>query len=514
MKKKKTEEKNPIPVVAILGHVDHGKTSLLDYIRKTNVQLKEVGGITQKISVFTIEPNSKPITFIDTPGHEAFDLMRLRGGSIADVVLLIVAADDGIKPQTLESIEIIKNSKVKPIVVITKKDLDVDNIQKIKRDLATRGIQVEGLGGNVPIIETSTKTGEGVEELLDMINLVVEIEGLKEVEKLPKGVLGKGYVLESIKDKTKGFVASMVVSEGEFNVGDWFVYKLGQEIFIDKIKAFISEEGNNIQLFSKGSGGKIIGLSNLVDLGVECYCIEKKDEKFAKSLFEIQKVEEKKEDVEEESLEDFFKENTVDDDIQNFKVIIKASSEGSLEAIRQSLEKVKVEGVKLEILKSDIGDINVKDLNTAIVTKAIILGFEVSMEKGVEEMAKTNRVFIKTYDIIYKLIDDIKDAATALVEPEEVEEEIGNAEIKAMIKLSDGSSVIGCKGREGNIKRGSKGYIVRNDEIIAEGKIISMKHNKNDIKEAGKNDEFGVILNTSVDEVIEGDILYCFKIIK
>jgi translation initiation factor IF-2 len=512
------EEIQAIPIVAILGHVDHGKTSLLDYIRSTNVQLKEVGGITQKISVFTVESDEgKRLTFIDTPGHEAFDLMRLRGGKVADVVLLIVAADDGIKPQTVESIEIIKNSTVKPIVVITKKDLGLDNINKIKRDLANKGLLVEGMGGNIPVVETSTKSGEGINELLEVINLLVEVEGLKEVEQLPKDVYGKAYTLESVKDKSKGFVVSVVVTEGNFEIGDYFAYKVGDEIFLEKIKAFITEEGVSIEKLSKGFGGKIIGLSNLVDLGIEGYCLKKKEEKLAKSLFPVEETtfEEEKPLEDEELLEDFFKDvKKEENDTKVFKVIIKASSEGCLEAIKQSVDKIDVEGLKIDIVHSGIGNISLRDVDTALVTKSIILGFEVSFEKGVEDFAKKNKVFVRTYDIIYKLIDEIKDAGMALVEPEEVEDEIGSAEVKEIFTLSDGSKVIGCRGREGIIKRGEKAYFVRDDEIISEGKIVSMKHNKNDIKEAGKNDEFGVIINNSVDELLPGDILYCFKVLK
>ncbi len=525
MSKKELQE---VPIVAILGHVDHGKTTLLDYIRETKVQAKEVGGITQKISAFTINPKKDGeglITFIDTPGHEAFDLMRTRGGNVADIVLLIIAADDGVKPQTVESIEIIKNSPVKPMVVITKVDLGEQNIPKIKRELSTRGILVEGMGGNVPVLEVSAKTGKGVNELLDMINLLVEVEGLKESTKLPEGVEGKAFILESIKDKFRGYVVTLIVTDGEFNVGKWFVYKIGDEIFSEKIKAFLTEEDAQIENLKQGFGGRVMGMSNLVDLGVEAYCFSQKDEKLAKELFKEEvpeeKVEEVKEEVsedveqsQEELLEGFFSEETESSLEKKFRVLIKSSSEGSLEAIKKSIEKISVEGVRVEIVKSDVGNINIGDIELASVTKAIVLGFEVAFEKGVKDLALKNKVFMKTYEIIYKLIEEIEDAVESLTSTEEMEEEIGSAEVKEVFELSNGTQVIGCKVLEGLVKRGEKAYLVRNDEIIGEGKIISMKHSKKDIKESTKGNEFGVVLSKSVPNIEVGDQLHCFTILK
>ncbi len=521
-KETKKNEKQ-VPVVSILGHVDHGKTTLLDYIRDTKVQAKEAGGITQKISVFTInvgKDDENLITFIDTPGHEAFDLMRDRGGSIADIVLLIIAADDGIKPQTLESVEIIKKSSVKPIVVITKVDLGKVNIPKIKRDLANRNLLVEGMGGDVPVIEVSAKTGKGVPELLDMINLVVEVEGLKEKVNLPKGILGKGFILESIKDKFRGNIVTLVVSEGEFVLGKWFAYKEGENIHFEKIKAFLTEEEEEMASLKKGFGGKVIGISQLVDLGTEVYCFDEKDEDLSKKLFkteEVTKVQEQEEAEEigqEEMLEGFFDEVNDKEEEKEFRVFVKSSSEGSLEAIKKSVEKISVEGVNVKIVGSGIGNIKISDVELASITKAVVLGFEVSFEKGVEELAKKNKVFIKTYDIIYKLVDEIEDVVKTMVSPEDAEEEIGNAQVKGIFELSDGTQVIGCKGTEGTVKRGEKAYIVRDDDIIGEGKITSMKHGKKDIKEGTKGNEFGVVLAKSVPNIEVGDILYCFSILK
>jgi translation initiation factor IF-2 len=515
-----------VPIVTILGHVDHGKTTILDRIREANVQECEAGGITQKISVFTVTPDCEKderITFIDTPGHEAFDLMRLRGGNIADVTLLIVAANDGVQPQTKESIEIIKNSTTKTIVVINKTDLPDTNIEKIKRDLANEGIQLEDMGGDIPYVKVSGKTGEGIPELLDMINLIIDVEGLQKREGLAPGVLARAIVLESVKEKSRGNVSTVVVTQGCFCKGEFIGYRINGEARVEKVKALVSEEGENIENFDTGCGGKIIGLSNLLDLGSEVLILEKNDKKILNDMFEpeeIKKEEEEKvvdktEEDEEAAAIEFFNtdEEEEKEDIKEFPVIIKASSEGSLEALRGSLKKLEIEGADLHIIDTGVGDISIQDVERADIAKAIILGFEVGKERGVDDIAKQKRVLVRTYDIIYKLTEEISDALDVLTMPEETEEEIGNAVIKAIFTLSNGQTVLGNRVQEGKLKRDCKSYIVRDDEIIAEGKIKSIKINKNDVKEAGKGVDCGVILDTKVDAQ-EGDEIYCYKVVR
>ncbi len=325
------------PVVTILGHVDHGKTTILDKIREADVQSSEAGGITQKVSVFTVQIPGKDqeITFVDTPGHEAFDLMRSRGGIIADIVLLIVAANDGVQPQTKESIDIINMSKAKPIVVINKTDLPNIDLDKVKRDIVNNGLQIEGFGGDIPVIEVSGRTGSGIKELLDLIFLVSEVEGLRDDIDLPKGILGKTFVLESIKDKFKGNVSSVILIQGNLCQGNWFGYKLNEKLHIEKIKGLITEDGRNLSLLECGCGGKIIGLSNLLELGTEGYILEKNDKKLLESVL---KIEEQEKEVDDEfSIEDFFAPSEKeDDDGGTLNVIVKSSSEGSLEAIKNT----------------------------------------------------------------------------------------------------------------------------------------------------------------------------------
>jgi translation initiation factor IF-2 len=539
---KKQENKTEcrrVPIVAILGHVDHGKTTILDKIREANVQACEAGGITQKISVFTVTPNCKSkdrITFVDTPGHEAFDLMRLRGGNIADITLLVVAVNDGIQPQTKESIEIIKKSTTKPIVVINKCDLPDTNIEKIKRDLANEGIQLEDMGGDIPYVEVSAKTGKGIPELLDMINLVIDVEGMQNREPLTDKVLARAIVLESVKEKSRGNVSTIVVTQGCFSKGEYIGYIRDGQPKIEKVKALISEEGKNIESFDTGCGGKIIGISNLLDLGSEVYILEENDKKILKNIFKDDKpkkeesseedidkedkldnekeAEDAEDSVDSELLSFFETEEVEEEEIKEFSIILKSSSEGSLEALENSLENLDIEGAEIRIIDSGVGNITMKDVERAEIARAIILGFEVDTEKGVKDLAKKKRVLVRTYDIIYKLIEEMSDALNMLTMPDETEEEIGNGKIKAIFELSNGQIVLGNRVQEGKLKRDCKVYIVREDEILTEGKIKSLKINKKDVNEATKGMDCGVILDTKVEDIQEGDEIYCYKVLR
>ena len=534
MPKRKTKEtikETRVPIVAILGHVDHGKTTILDKIREANVQGCEAGGITQKVSVFTVDykGNGKDlITFIDTPGHEAFDLMRTRGGGIADIVLLIVAADDGVKPQTKESIEIIKKSQSKPIVVINKCDLPNVDLEKVKRDIANNGMDIEGMGGKIPVIEVSGKTGKGIPELLDMINLVVEIEGLKKREKLPEGILGRAFVLESVQEKSRGNVSTVVLTQGSFCKGSWIGYELNGDVHIEKIKGIITEENENLCDVGCGCGGKILGLGNLFPLGIEVFVLESNNEKLLEKNIEIvkeedekieeEKVEEEKgeEELEAEKLQemvDFFDEEVEVEDIKKvLKLIVKSSSEGALEAIKKSLLRIKEDECEIEIFDSGVGDITSKDVEKASVAKAIVLGFEVGMGTGVVDLAAKKKVVIRSYDIIYKLVEEIEDVASMMGVEEVNEVEIGNATVKTVFTLSDGTKVLGNRVNEGIMKRDCKCYIVRDDEIILEGKIKSLRKGKNTVVESKSGEDCGIILDVNVDKIEEGDKIYCNKV--
>jgi translation initiation factor IF-2 len=524
----KAQEKNTrTPIVAILGHVDHGKTTILDYIRRASVASGEAGGITQRISVFTVNtPNERQITFIDTPGHEAFDLMRTRGGSVADVVLLIVAANDGVMPQTKESIEIIKRSSARPIIVLNKCDLPDINIDKIKREISILGLLPDDLGGHVPVVKVSGKTGNGISDLLETINLVVDVEGLPDKGDMGSHATGRGVVLESVKDKSKGNVSSFVVLKGTFEKGDNVVYLSGKEILVDKVKGFVTEDGQTLDILTEGQGAKIIGLSGQLNLGSDLVVIKDQDKKQAEEIYrEVSKMVAEVDAVEtelskDELLADFFgigAESAETKSAQNSKrklnVIIKASSEGSLEAIAKSLGKIESDQVELKIQAKGLGDISQKDIDHASVTKSIILGFDISMENGSKDLAEKKRVLIRSYDIIYKLVDEVKDTIEMLESGQEVEEEIGSAEVRQIFTLSNGTKVIGCKVREGILKRNEKCYVVRKDDIIGKGKIGSMKHLKSEVNEVKVGFECGIVIEPTPADIEIGDSIHCFKIV-
>ncbi len=514
-KKDKTSVQSRIPIVTILGHVDHGKTTILDYIRKTNVQSCEAGGITQKISVFTVAIDNDPskrITFIDTPGHEAFDLMRVRGGSIADIVLLVVAANDGVKPQTVESIDIIKHSSAKPIVVINKVDLPDVDIAKVKRDIVNEGLLLEGMGGDIPVVEVSGKTGKGIPELLDLITLVAEVEGLQDRGKLPEGVVAKAFVLESVRDKTRGNISSIVLVTGNLCKGSWLGYSKDGKVIVERIKGVISEDGENICDLQCGCGGKIIGISNLIPVGSEVYILEENQPKLIEPLLKSKNIESETAITEDDIFNSIFDDQQDNKDTQ-LNVVIKCSSQGSLEALRHSLEKIKKDEYKVNIVSDGVGDISNKDIEMAKLSKAIVLGFDVGMDKSTEEFAKKNGVLVRTYQIIYKLLEEVEDALDMLSTPKQVEEEIGNGVIKMMFILSDGSKVLGCRVKEGILKRDCKCYVVRNDEIIGEGRIQSVRIGKEKVNEAKQGEDCGIILDTDID-CMEGDEVYCYKLSK
>ena len=504
-----------VPIVTILGHVDHGKTTILDYIRKTNVQSCEAGGITQRISVFTISlshDESRKLTFIDTPGHEVFDLMRLRGGSIADIVILVVAGNDGVKPQTVESIEIIKNSTAKPIVAINKTDLPEVDLAKIKRDLVNNGLLLEGMGGNIPVIEVSGKTGKGIPELLDMISLVTDVEGLQSRGDLVKGVVAKAFVLESIKDQSKGNVSTLVLTSGDLCKGSWLGYKTDGKLRIEKVKGIISEEGENVCDLFCGYGGRIIGVSDLIPVGSEVYILEKNDEKLLSSMFKEEIHEQEASIAEDGIFGDIFTAKK-EEGINFLNVILKSSSKGSLEAIERSLSKLEKEGYTVKIIYSGVGNISLQDVEMSKLSKAILLGFEVGVERGVEDIARKSGVLVRNYSIVYNLIEEVDEALDMISSPDQAEEEIGNATIKMIITLTDGSKVFGSRVKDGILKRDCKCYIVRNDEILGESKIKSLRKNKDIVSQVKQGEECGVMLSSEV-EVTEGDELYCYKVIR
>ncbi len=525
MKEKKdiTQSEYRPPVVALLGHVDHGKTSILDAIRRSSVAAHEIGGITQGISVYSINHKGRDITFVDTPGHEAFDLMRMRGGAVADIVLLIVAANDSVMPQTKESIQVIQNAKKPCIVVINKVDLPGVDIEKVKRDLAAAGIIVESMGGDVPSVEISAKENKGIDDLLEMIQLVADVSGVS--QRNPRdGVCGEAMVLESSKDKSRGYVASLVVTAGDFTRAKYIAYfsEEGKKAVLEKVKGFIDDKGNSIDEVKEGYGAEIMGLSGSIPLGTTVYCIsdarcgiDRTIEKEHKSgVIDGDAVVDESPSPEGADLLSLML-NARDEkkEEQNaLRVIIKAGTQGSLDAITSSLEDVVADGLA-EIVESGVGDITVNDVERAVSVGAIVLGFRVQIDSFAAELAAKNRVLAKVYQIIYELTDEVEDAATALQLPSETEEVIGTARVKKIFVLSNGSRVIGMRVESGELKQGARCRIKRDDVAVLDGKIITMRCEKDVVHSTGKGSDCGIVIDAK-DEVQEGDFVECYRVVK
>lgn len=526
-KAQKLKEYRP-PVVALLGHVDHGKTSILDAICKTSVTAQEIGGITQGISVYSVEYKGRDITFVDTPGHEAFDLMRIRGGSVADIVLLIVAANDSVMPQTKESIKVIQKAKKPCIVVINKVDLPGIDIPKVKRELSAEGLIVESLGGDVPAVEVSAKENKGIEELLEMIQLVADVSGVT-VRTPRKNVLGEAMILESSKDKSRGNIASLVVTAGNFMSGKYIGYysPSDRKVIVQKAKGFVGGGGKPLDMVKEGYGAEIIGLSGITSLSSTMYCFDDPKMGIEKIIEEDQKrpevVTSGKTAEEGGSPEgEVAGENLLsmmlsvreeeEQDRDSLRVIIKAGTQGSLDAITETLKGLVKDGL-VEISGSGVGDITAGDIEQAINVKAIVLGFRVQINPSASEMASRNKILAKVYQVIYELTDEIEDAAAALQLPDEVEEVIGTGKVKKLFTLSDGTRVVGTRVESGELKQGARCHIKRGDVLVVDAKIISMRCGKETVRETMKGGECGMIFDTK-EEIEESDIVECYRVVK
>lgn len=473
------------PVVSVLGHVDHGKTSLLDAIRKSNVASREHGGITQNIGASEIEVphegKQRIITFIDTPGHEAFSNMRSQGVNAADIVLLIVASDDGVKPQTKESIGIIKASGLPFIVVFTKADLETAQLDRVKREVLSEGVALEGLGGEIPYISVSAKSGKGVGELLDLILLSYD---LSEIKKDENGDF-MGVVIESRHDTRRGALATIVVKSGQLHVGDDVFVK--NEI-LGKARALIGSKGQE-KFVSPGRAVEIFGMSTVVPFGSVIHN-KKQDQHPAKVAQSI-------EQSPKSALDFLFGEEG-----EMLSVVLKTETAGEMDAIQASLPE------NIKIVYSGQGEISVSDVLLAKDFKAILIGFHIGMSKEAERIADSEKIFHKTYNIIYELFDEIKDVAE-MMEQEGQMRVMGKMGVLALFEGTTGK-IIGGKVLEGRIAIKDKVKVVRGDEEIADSLIVSLKHDKKDVKEAGRESECGIMLRDSVD-IRVGDVLLSYK---
>lgn len=515
-KKQKIENvSHRTPVVAVMGHVDHGKTSFLDAIRGSRVAEKEAGGITQNTRAHEVVlDNGFKITFIDTPGHEAFSKMRERGAAVTDFVLLIVAADDGVQPQTKESIKFAHKDNVPIIVAINKIDIKGVNLQKIKSELSNHGVLIEEYGGDVLCFEISAREKTGLKELLEGIQLLTEVSELKSVEPKHKS-MGEAFVLESTQDKKFGNAALAILSSG--NLDQRYFAVTATQIF--KARAYLNHEQKTINSVSESQPFWILGLKDTVNAGEILYFA--KDEKEAERIqlelkSEIKVAEEEESDLDASSLfaQMLLKREEVKQGIaqKELNVVVKSATEGTLEAIKNKLEEFSTEESKVKILFSGIGDVSEDDITRAKLARAIILTFQLPPTSKIESKAKQEKVLLRNYEVIYEMFDEISDVLDSLTQPQEEEIEVARAKIKQVFTLSNGEIVAGGEVVKGTVLKGYRVWIERKGEEYARGKITSLRVLKNEVKEVKKGQECGIIIDPKVSEIQEGDEVVAYKI--
>lgn len=494
-----TNRERRAPIVTIVGHVDHGKTSLLDYIRKTHVTKDEAGGITQKIGAYSINWKGENITFVDTPGHEAFINMRKRGTEITDVAILIVAGDDGVKPQTIEAIKEIKEAKVPMIVAITKIDKPDVDVERVKQQLTDYEVLPEEWGGDVIVVPVSSVTGKGIDKLLETILLVAEMQELKCNTKR-KAV---GTIIEATLDKNRGPIANIIVQNGTLHIGDNIVsgFALG------KVRALIDDKGRLVAKAGPSTPVSVLGLDNVPNAGDSLQVV---DEKFSKNVIEERKIkmaEEKIENGAAKSLDEFLA-TPAQEDKKAFSIIIKADNQGSAEALQQSLSEIKNDEVNVEVIACGVGNINENDIRLASVSNATIISFNTKVLSKILNFAKQNKVEIKEYDIIYKAIEDTQEIIKNMMAPKFEEHETGKAEVRALFKISSLGTIAGCYVTEGKIVRNGLVKVLRGETTVFEGKIATLKREKNDAKEVASGFECGIKID-NFNDIQEGDIIVC-----
>ena len=492
------------PVVTFMGHVDHGKTSLLDYIRKTMVTKGEKGGITQHIGAYKVETEKGSVTFLDTPGHAAFTSMRARGANATDVVVLVVAADDGVMPQTKEAIDHARAAKVPIVVAINKCDTAGSNPDKVKSELQVEGLSPEDWGGDTIMVEVSAITGDGVDRLVEMLMLESEMLELKANSKLK----ARGIVIESKKTPGQGVVTTLLVQNGTLHAGDVVLCGL----YYGKVKAMLNDKGERIQEALPATPIEILGLQGLPESGEEFFVV--KDEKKAKTLSVLKQNEGRKNKIAGDqriSLEDLHA-HIMEGSMKELKIVLKTDVQGSVEAIIQSLAELSTDEVKVNIIHSGVGNINESDVMLALVSNALIIGFHVKVENKAEEIAKSEKLDINLYDVIYEAIADVKAGMEGLLEPELKEIPQGIAQVIEIFPSKNGKAA-GCKVTKGTIHRKDKVRVKRGKEVVFEGNISALKRFKDDVKEVKEGFEFGISIN-NFNNVNKNDIIETYIIEK
>ena len=495
------------PVVTIMGHVDHGKTSLLDKIRSTSVTSTEAGGITQHIGAYQVEAKGQKITFLDTPGHEAFTAMRARGAQITDIAILVVAADDGVMPQTIEAIDHAKAANVPIIVAINKIDKPEADPDRIKQELMNHGLVPEEWGGDAIMVPVSAKKGMGIDDLLDMVLLVAEMSELK----ANPNRNARGKVVESKLDKGRGSVATLLVQTGTLHVGDFLIVGTTQ----GRIRAMFDYRGRAMKTAGPSEPVEILGLNEVPEAGDDFIAVD--NEKLAKQVALKRQQDKHQQEIARNTkvtLEDLFAQ-IKEGEIKELNIVLKADVQGSIEAIKQSLEKLGNDEVRVNIIRTAVGGIREADVMLAAASNALIIGFNVRPDSGARKLAEKEEIQINTYRVIYEAIEDVKAALSGMLDPDIKEVELGSAEIRSIFRVPKVGAVAGCYVTEGKITRNARVRVVRDGVVIHDGDLGSLKRFKDDVKEVATGYECGLSVER-FNDIKEGDILeaYTFEEVK
>ena len=491
------------PVVVVMGHVDHGKTSLLDYIRNSQVAEGEAGGITQHIGAYQVDVNGSPITFLDTPGHEAFTAMRARGAMVTDIAILVVAADDGIMPQTVEAINHAKAANIPIIVAINKMDLPGANPENIKQQLTKYELVPEEWGGETIVCPISAKTGEGIDNLLDMVLLTAEMRELK----ANPNRAAMGAVIEARLDKGRGPVATLLVQNGTLNQGDIIIAGTA----VGRVRAMTDYRGKKLKTAGPSVPVEITGMAEVPGAGDDFYAVA--DERMARELAE-QRKQEKKDALnaplaKKVSLDDLFSQ-IQEGEVKDLNIIVKADVQGSVEAVKQNLEKISNEEVRVRVIHGGVGAINESDIMLASTSNAIVVGFNVRPDSAAKAMAERNHVDMRMYRVIYECMEEIEAAMKGMLAPKYKEVELGTVEVRKVYKISNVGVVAGCYVTEGKVTRSAQLRLVRDGIVIHEGEIASLQRFKDSVKEVTSGYECGITLEKFSD-IKPGDIFECFE---
>lgn len=492
------------PVVTVMGHVDHGKTSVLDYIRSSRVARGEAGGITQHIGASEVKHEGKRIVFLDTPGHEAFTTLRARGAGITDIAVLVIAADDGVMPQTVEAIHHAKAANVPIIVAINKMDKPDANPERVMQELTQHGLVVESWGGDVISVKVSAKTGEGIDQLMEMILLVAEVQELTANPKRP----GIGTIIEANVDKRMGNTATVLLETGTMSIGD----SVFAGASFGRLRTMINDQGKRLKTAGPSTAFKITGLSELPMAGDKIYVTP--DEQTARNYAQENAILQRRERLSTSkkvaSLDDLFDE-AVEGEARGLNIILRADVHGSVEAIRQSLEKLNTEEVQVNIIKAQVGAITEADILLATASEAVILGFNVRPNNNIQAVAERENVEIRTYRIIYDIINDVKDALSGMLSPDQKEVVEGNIEVRDTFRVPGVGTIAGGYVQKGKISRTSQVRLIRDGIVIYEGQVSSLKRFKDDVRSVATGYECGIGLK-NYNDIKEGDIIETFLI--